>query len=84
MDKFLIEDENGLTKEANVITVFDYMNKKYILYAVSKDQDNANILVSELIKDSDGYDTLKDIEENSVKEELDEVIKRVLKKEEDK
>lgn len=84
MDKFLIEDENGLTKEANVITVFDYMNKKYILYAVSKDQDNANILVSELVKDKDGYDTLKDIEENSVKEELDEVIKRVLKKEEDK
>lgn len=84
MDKFLIEDENGLTKEANVITVFDYMSKRYILYAISKDENNDNILVSELVKDNDGYDTLKDIEENSIKEELDEVIKRVLKKEEDK
>ena len=80
MDKFLIEDENGLSKEANIITVFDYMNKRYMLYAVSKDDNNDNILVSELVKDSDGYDMLKDIEDDSIKEELDEVIKRVLKK----
>ena len=80
MIKYIKKDENGLSKEANIITVFDYMNKRYMLYAVSKDDNNDNILVSELVKDSDGYDMLKDIEDDSIKEELDEVIKRVLKK----
>ena len=80
MDKFLIEDENGLSKEANIITSFEYGNKKYLLYAISKNENEDDVFVSELIKDSDGYDILKDIEDYSIKEELDEVIKRVLRK----
>ncbi len=78
-NKFLVEDENGVTKEASIITTFDYNGKRYLLYTISKDEENDNVLVSELIKDSEGYDTLKDIEDTSIKEELDEVVKRLLR-----
>ena len=79
-DKFLVEDENGLTKEANILSFFDYQNKKYLLYSISKNENEDDIYVSEVIKDSEGYDTLKDIEDSSIKEELDEVVEELLKK----
>lgn len=79
MDKFLIEDENGLSKEANIITSFEYGNKKYLLYAISKNENEDDIFVSELVKDDDGYDMLKDIEDNSIKEEIDVVIRKLIK-----
>lgn len=79
MDKFLVEDENGLSKEANIITSFEYGNKKYLLYAISKNENEDDIFVSELVKDDDGYDMLKDIEDNSIKEEIDVVIRKLIK-----
>lgn len=79
MDKFLVEDENGLSKEANIITSFEYGNKKYLLYAISKNENEDDVFVSELVKDDDGYDMLKDIEDNSIKEEIDVVIRKLIK-----
>ncbi len=74
---FLTFGKNNYSR--SIISTFDYNGKRYLLYTISKDEENDNVLVSELIRDSEGYDTLKDIEDTSIKEELDEVVKRLLR-----
>ena len=60
-NKFKVIDENNNELEAEIITVFDYKEKEYVIYAINKEEENADICVSLLEKDSNNYPIFKDI-----------------------
>jgi len=75
--KFKVIDENNIQREANLITIFEENNKLYSIYSIDRDNMNANIFVSELIKDEVGQDILKDVLE---KEKIQNIVKDIIKK----
>lgn len=77
-DKFKVVDENNLEHDAEAITAFTYKNKDYLVYSVDSDEENSNILVSRLVKDSEGYDIIEDIEDNDERQEVQNAVKEIL------
>ena len=77
-NKFKVIDENNNELEAEIITVFDYKEKEYVIYAINKDEENADICVSLLEKDSNNYQIFKDINDSKEKEEIDKVVKEII------
>ncbi len=60
--KFIVEVD-GVTKEADVLKVVGIDGKRYVIYAVPKNEEESDILASEVVTDAEGYDTLVDIED---------------------
>lgn len=77
-DKFKVVDENGIEHLAEVITAFTYKEKEYLVYSIEGDEETANILVSRLVKDSEGYDEIKDIEDDNERIEVQNAVKEIL------
>lgn len=77
-NKFKVIDENNNELEAEIITVFDYKEKEYVIYAINKEEENADICVSLLEKDSNNYSIFKDINDSKEKEEIDKVVKEII------
>ena len=77
-NKFKVIDENNNELEAEIITVFDYKEKEYVIYAINKEEENADICVSLLEKDSNNYPIFKDINDSKEKEEIDKVVKEII------
>lgn len=77
-DKFKVLDENNIEHTAEVITAFSYKEKEYLVYSVDEDEENSNILVSRLIKDSEGYDVIEDIEDEAERTEVQNAVKEIL------
>lgn len=77
-NKFKVIDENNNELEAEIITVFDYKEKEYVIYAINKDEENADICVSLLEKDSNNYPIFKDINDSKEKEKIDKVVKEII------
>ena len=77
-DKFKVLDENNIEHTAEVITAFSYKEKEYLVYSVDEDEENSNILVSRLIKDSEGYDVIEDIEDEIERAEVQNAVKEIL------
>ena len=77
-NKFKVIDENNNELEAEIITVFDYKEKEYVIYAINKDEENADICVSLLEKDSNNYPIFKDINDSKEKEEIDKVVTEII------
>lgn len=77
-DKFKLVDENGIEKEAEIITSFNYKEKDYLIYSIDNDDENANIFVSRLLKDNEGYDYIEDINDDKEREEIQNIVKEIL------
>ena len=77
-NKFKVIDENNNELEEEIITVFDYKEKEYVIYAINKEEENADICVSLLEKDSNNYPIFKDINDSKEKEEIDKVVKEII------
>ncbi len=60
--KFIVEVD-GVAKEADVLKVVGIDGKRYVIYAIPKNEEESDILASEVVTDAEGYDTLKDIED---------------------
>ena len=43
-----------------------------------EDEENSNILVSRLVKDSEGYDVIEDIEDDTERTEVQNAVKEIL------
>lgn len=71
--KFLLEDENGITKEATVITALSIEDRKYLVYSVAQDETNSLVCASKVIKEND-TERLVDIEEGEDKEKIKKFI----------
>lgn len=71
-------DEHNINREAKVITMIEYEGTEYVVYSIDRDEENANIFVSKLVKEGD-YLLLNEIQSADVKEKIDNVVKEMIK-----
>ena len=65
-ETFIMKDENGNEKEAEIITVIEIDNKEYVIYAVNKNEESDNIFASRIIKEERESSSLLCFETTSV------------------
>ena len=65
---------DGVMKEAEVIKIFAIDNKEYVVYSVRKNDEESDILASEIIKDENGFDQLVDITDENAKKNVIELV----------
>ena len=75
----VIDETTNQKLMALIISSFKYGNELYCLYSIKRDEENDNIFVSKLIKNSLGY-TMDNNFEGGEKEALDEAITSILNK----
>ena len=78
--KELINEDNNMKMMALVMCGLSYGDSKYLLYSVKRSNDEANLFVSKLVKNSSGYTISHDFS-NGEKEVLDGVVQRIISKE---
>lgn len=71
-------DEHNINREAKIITMIEYEGTEYVVYSIDRDEENANIFVSKLVKEGD-YLLLDEIQSTDVKEKIDNVVKEMIK-----
>ena len=77
--KFKVTDEKGIEREANLITIFENDNIEYAVYSIDRDVETANIFVSQIVKDQNENDILKDIDSLETKQKIDNIVKEIIK-----
>ena len=65
---------NGQLKEAEVLKIISIDNREYVIYSVKKNDEDSNIMASEIVKDIEGYDKLIDIEDLSIKQKVLDIV----------
>ena len=76
--KFTVIDENNVERVANVITVVEIEGIEYIVYSIDTDSENCDVLVSRLVKNSDGSDSILDIEDENESVKVKAIVKEIL------
>lgn len=76
---FLIEDENGQTKEATSITCVSIEDRKYLIYSIKESDNMSMVCASKIIKNENNQDKLVDIEEGEDKEKIKRFINSLSK-----
>lgn len=71
-------DEHNINREAKIITMIEYEETEYVVYSIDRDEENANIFVSKLVKEGDHL-LLDEIQSTDVKEKIDNVVKEIIK-----
>lgn len=71
--KFKIEVD-GEVKEAEILKTISLGENNYAIYAIDKGDETSDILASRIIKDSEGKDTLVDLESDDERNKLKEIV----------
>ncbi len=71
-------DEHNINREAKIITMIEYEGTEYVVYSIDRDEENANIFVSKLVKEGNHL-LLDEIQSTDVKEKIDNVVKEMIK-----
>lgn len=71
-------DEHNINREAKIITMIEYEGTEYVVYSIDRDEKNANIFVSKLVKEGNHL-LLDEIQSTDVKEKIDNVVKEMIK-----
>jgi len=65
---------DGVLKEATILKIVNLDNREFAIYTIDNGNDTSDVFSSEIIKDSEGYDQLIDIEDPDVKAKILEII----------
>ena len=72
-DKFKIEVD-GEIREAEVLRTVTVDNNNYVIYAIDKGDETSDILASRIVKDSEGKDSLVDLETDEERNKLKDIV----------
>lgn len=72
-DKFKIEVD-GEMKEAELLKTVTVDGNDYAIYAIDKGDETSDILASRIVKNSEGNDTLVDLETEDEKAKLKDIV----------
>ena len=77
-EKIIVMDENNNQVEANVINVLEIDGESYVLFSIDALDDNANLYVNKVIKDSNGEDSFVLIEDDNERERVFGVVNDII------
>ena len=73
-----IIDEHGINRKAIIMCGIDVGGTDYVIYSIERDSDNDNLFVSKLIKNNDGTNNMINIDDNSEKSKLTDIVKEMI------
>ena len=76
--KFQVEIETGEVMDAELLSVVEIDGKEYAVYSLDNKNGTVGILASYVVKDSEGYDQLIDINNPVDKEKISNFIKSLV------
>lgn len=74
-ENFIIEID-GINKKAKALNIVTLDGKRYLIYSVDNN-DNIEIYSSEIVIDTNGTEKLVDIETESVRQKILEIIEKM-------
>ena len=74
-ENFIIEID-GINKKAKALNIVTIDGKRYLIYSDNK-KDNIDIYSSEIVIDTNGTEKLVDIETESVRQKILEIIEKM-------
>lgn len=74
-ENFIIEID-GINKKAKALNIVTIDGKRYLIYSVDNN-DNIEIYSSEIVIDTNGIEKLVDIETESVRKKILEIIEKM-------
>ncbi len=74
-ENFIIEID-GINKKAKALNIVTIDGKRYLIYSVDNN-DNMDIYSSEIVIDTNGTEKLVDIETESVRQKILEIIEKM-------
>ena len=77
---FKVKDENGMEKNAELLSAFDMDDKNYIIYSIDNGEEMANIYAAELIEDENGETDMKEIDDADIKNKITDIIDGIMNK----
>ncbi len=76
-ENFIIEID-GINKKAKALNIVTIDGKRYLIYSVdNNNDDNIDIYSSEIVIDTNGIEKLVDIETESVRKKILEIIEKM-------
>jgi len=75
---FTMYDEQGVEKEAKILTVIELNNSEYVVYSVEKNEEEDSIYVSKLITDELGEQKIEDIVDENEKQEVFKIVNEMI------
>ena len=76
--KAKVLDENGNTVEADVIDIIEVDGKEYLLYSVDVNEEECDLYINRIVKNSNGEDDIIPIEDEEEKRRVFEILKDLM------
>lgn len=77
-EKIMMYDEQGQEKEATIINTVEINNQDYLIYSISKNEDEDEIYVSKIIKDKNNNEDLVSITDESERRLVFDAIRSLI------
>lgn len=77
-EKFTMIDEFGNEKEATILNVVEINNQEYVVYSISKNEEEESIFASKIIKDAFGNEDVVPINDEEEKRIVFDVIRNII------
>ncbi len=74
---FMMQDENGVEREARILNKIEIENQEYLIYALAMNEEEDAIYVSKIVKNGDSEDIVSitdDVEREMVNSVVMEII----------
>ena len=78
VETFIMLDEFGVEREARILNVVEINNQEYVVYAVSKNEEEESIFADKIIRDQNGEENIVSIEDEEEKRMVFDTIKEVI------
>lgn len=77
-EKFIMLDEEGNEREAQILNIVEINNREYVVYSLNQNKDEDAIFASKLIKDEVGNEDIIPIEDEEEKRIVFETIRKII------
>ncbi len=77
-DTFIMLDEFGKERDATILNIVEIKGKEYVVYSISKNEDEDSIFVSELVKNENGEEEVKSIQDEDERRIVFDVVRELI------
>ena len=75
---FPIQDEYGRNRMAELLTILEVDGLEYAVYSVDENEEESEVFVARIVKDSEGNDNLISIEDEEEKAKVFEIVQKMI------
>ena len=75
---FIVEDENGESFVAELLTIIEVENIEYAVYSIDRNDEDTDVYVARVGKDEEGNDTIVTIEDEEERNRVFDIVQRMI------